>query len=206
MKGYDINRRRVSLGITIALVSYFILTIILKLCGLDLFTITNEPNWARSASEAVMQNAFTGVLFQTIIFVINMFFVYSITADRYDTKRMVLVTLMTLPPLYGINLLFYFYNLPTFIFSVIIPLIISLIFVKDRTWKGYLFALLRYVLFSAFIILSELGLMYLKINLLCFDYHKNNIFNAILLNLDLFVMYFVVFFFCKYFIRKKKED
>lgn len=205
MGNNDINKRRVSLGIMILLVSYFILTIILKLCGIDLFTVTNNANWLTTISNAISSNPYSLVLLQTIIFVINMFFVYSITANRYDTKRMVLVTLMTLPPLYGINLLFYFYNMPTVIFTVVIPFIISIFLVKNRTIKGYLFAVLRYILFSAFIILAEMGLMYLKINLLHFDYHLDNIFNVILLNLDLFAFYFSIYFCCKYVKIKKKN-
>ena len=59
MKNNDINKRRVSLGIMILLVSYFILTIILKLCGIDLFTITNNISWLTTISNAMSSNPYS---------------------------------------------------------------------------------------------------------------------------------------------------
>ena len=203
MENKGIDKRRISLGIMLLLVSYFLFSIILKLCGLDLFTVTNSAS-AIKANNVITGNLWLLALVQTIMFAINMFFVYSVTAKRYDTKRMVFITIMTFTPLYLINYLFIFYQLPTFIFSVIIPLIISLCLVKERSWKNYLLALLRYVIFSAIIIIFQLGIMYLKVNLLGFDYHSDNIFNSVLLNLDLLFVYFGIYLFCKN--RKNKEE
>ena len=203
MENKGIDKRRISLSILLLLVSYFLLSIILKLCGLDLFTITNTEN-AILVNNVIVGNIWLLSLVQTIMFVVNMFFVYSVTAKRYDTKRMVFVTIMTFTPLFFLNYLFIFYELPTFIFSGIVPLLISFCLVKERTWKNYLWALLRYVIFSVLIMVFQLGIMYLKVNLLNFDYHSDNIFNVVLLNFDLLFIYFGIYLFCK--IRKNKEE
>lgn len=204
MENKGIDKRRISLGILLLLVSYFLLSIILKLCGLDLFAITNSED-AIKLNSFIQQKDWLVVLAHTIIFVINMFFVYSVTAKRYDTKRMLIISLMTFTPLFCLNYLFAFYQWNTGIMTAIVPLIISLFLVKERNWKNYLWAILRYIIFSAIIIVFQFGIMYLKVNLLGCDYHSDNIFNVVLLNLDLLFVYFAIYFFCKYRKERKKE-
>lgn len=198
MKNNDINKRRVALGFMICLMSYFIICLIIKAFGIDLFEITQNIDWANTASAYINSSVYLLTVLQTIFLCVNLFFVLSISSKRYDTSRMVVIAIMLLVPMYGINLLFNIYRIPTWIVSVIIPYIFSLCLVKERNWKEYLFTTVRYILFSAFTILAQLGLMYLKITLLRFDYNAGSAFNVILLNLDLFVIYFSIYFVLKY--------
>lgn len=198
MENKGIDKGRVSLGAMICLVSYFIICLIIKAFGLDLFEITSNIAWANNASAYIFSNLYLCSLVQAILLCINLFFVLSISGNRYDAKRMVLITIMLLPPMFGLNILFNMYRLPTFIMTVILPYFISLCLMKEKTWKSLLFTTIRYIIFSGFIILVEMGLMYLKITLLKFNYHAGNIFNVVLLNLDLFVIYFSTYFLLKY--------
>lgn len=210
MKEKGIKKEVVSLGITICLMSYFVLSIILKLCGLDLFTITNDIKWGQDLSTIVNTNIYLLSLLQTLLFTINLFFVFSVTAKRYDCKKMVIITLLLSIPLYGLNVLFNIYKLPTFIISVVIPYFISLAIMKEKGIKNILWATLRYLLFSGFTVLVQIGLMFLKVNLLKCDYHSDNMFNVILLNFDMYIIYFSIYFLCKYkkfsFKRKNKKE
>lgn len=198
MKNNDINKKRVSLGFMICLMSYFIICLIIKAFGLDLFEITQNIQWANDASNFINSNIYLLTLFQTILFCINLFFVISVSTRRYETGRMIIISIILLAPIYGVNLLSNIYQLPNWISSVIIPYIISLCLVKERNIKEYIFTTLRYALFSIFTILVQMGLIYLKVTLLKFNYHSGNLFNTVLLNLDLFVLYFSVYFLLKY--------
>jgi len=198
MKNNGINKGRVSLGAMICLVSYFIICIIIKAFGLDLFDITNNIAWAVDFSSFVYSNIFVLTAMQTIFLCINLFFVLSISAKRYDAKKMVIITLILYIPTFGVNLLCNYFRLPSLISTVVVPFIYALFLVKEKTFKEYLWLLLRYILFSIFIILVELGLMYLKVSLLKFNYNVGNVLNVILLNLDLFVIYFSTYFLLKY--------
>lgn len=197
MKNNDINKKRVCLGFMICLMSYFIICLILKAFGIDLFEIT-QTSWSNDASNYINSNIYLLTLFQSILLCINLFFILSISSKRYDTGRMTIISIMLLAPIYGINLLFNWYQLPTWIVTALLPYIISLCLVKERTLKEYLFTTIRYVIFSAFTILVQMGLIYLKVTLLNFNYHSGNLFNTILLNLDLFIIYFSVYFLLKY--------
>lgn len=197
MGNNDINKKRVCLGFMICLMSYFIICLILKAFGIDLFEIT-QNSWSNNASNYINSNIYLLTLFQSALLCINLFFILSISSKRYDTGRMVIISIMLLAPMYGINLLFNWYQLPTWIVTVIIPYIISLCLVKERKLKEYLFTTIRYIVFSIFIILIQMGLIYLKVTLLKFNYHGGNLFNTILLNLDLFIIYFSVYFLLKY--------
>lgn len=199
MENNGINKGRVSLGATICLVSYFIICLIIKAFGFDLFEMTNHIEWAYGLSYTIYTNLFLLTLLQTIFFAINLFFILSVSTVRYEAKKMIIIDLILFIPMFGINLLFNYLRLPTVIASVAIPYIFCLVLIKDRkNPKEYLFMSLRYALFSAFIILVELGLVYLKVTLLKFNYNQGNILNVILLNLDLFVIYFSVYFLLKH--------
>lgn len=197
MKDNDINKKRVCLGFIICLMSYFIICLILKAFGIDLFEIT-QTTWSNKASNYINSNIYLLTLFQSVLICINLFFILSISCRRYDAGRMVIISTMLLDPMYGVNLLFNWYRLPTWIVTALLPYIISLCLIKDRNWKEYLFTTIRYIIFSAFTILVQMGLIYLKVTLLNFNYHSGNLFNTILLNLDLFVIYFSVYFLFKY--------
>lgn len=199
MKNNDINiKKRVCLGFMICLMSYFIICLIIKAFGIDLFQITDSVSWANSLSQTVYSNIYLLSFMQTIFLCINLFFVLSISAKRFDAGKMAIICLILLIPMFGLNLLFNWYSLPTWIVSVIIPYVISLCLVKERHIKEYIITTIRYILFSAFTILAQMGLMYLKITLLQFDYNAGNVLNVILLNLDLFIIYFSVYFVLKY--------
>lgn len=197
MKNNDINKKRVCLGFMICLMSYFIICLILKAFGIDLFEIT-QTSWSNNASNYINSSIYLLTLFQSILLCINLFFILSVSSKRYDVGRMTIISIMLLAPIYGINLLFNWYQLPTWIVTALLPYIISLCLVKERTLKEYLFTTIRYVIFSAFTILVQMGLIYLKVTLLNFNYHGENLFNTILLNLDLFIIYFSVYFLLKY--------
>lgn len=197
MKNNDINKKRVCLGFMICLMSYFIICLILKAFGIDLFEIT-QTSWSNNASNYINSSIYLLTLFQSILLCINLFFILSVSSKRYDVGRMTIISIMLLTPIYGINLLFNWYQLPTWIVTALLPYIISLCLVKERTLKEYLFTTIRYVIFSAFTILVQMGLIYLKVTLLNFNYHGGNLFNTILLNLDLFIIYFSVYFLLKY--------
>lgn len=198
MKNNDINiKKRVCLGFMICLMSYFIICLILKAFGIDLFEIT-QNSWSNNVSNYINSNIYLLTLFQSVLLCVNLFFILSISSKRYDAIKMVVISAILLVPMYGVNLLFNWYQLPTWIASVVIPYIISLCLVKERNIKEYLFTTLRYALFSAFTILIQMGLIYLKVTLLGFNYHSGNLFNTILLNLDLFIIYFSVYFLLKY--------
>ena len=198
MKNNDINiKKRVCLGFMICLMSYFIICLILKAFGIDLFEIT-QNRWSNNMSNYINSNIYLLTLFQSVLLCVNLFFILSISSKRYDAIKIVVISAILLVPMYGVNLLFNWYQLPTWIASVVIPYIISLCLVKERNIKEYLFTTLRYALFSAFTILIQMVLIYLKVTLLRFDYHSENLFNTILLNLDLFVIYFSVYFLLKY--------
>lgn len=198
MENNGINKGRVSLGAMICLVSYFIVCIIIKAFGLDLFDITNNIAWAIDFSAFVYSNIFVLTAMQTIFLCINLFFVLSVSAKRYDAKKMIIITLILYIPTFGVNLLCNYFHLPSFIATVALPFVYALFLVKEKTFKEYLFLLMRYILFSIFIILVEFGLMYLKVSLLKFNYNAGNVLNVILLNLDLFVIYFSAYFLLKY--------
>ncbi len=199
MENNGINKGKVSLGATICLVSYFIICLIIKAFGLDLFEITNHIEWAAGLSYTIYTNLFLLTLLQTIFMEINLFFVFSVSTSRYEAKKMLLLTLIAFIPVFGINILFNYFRLPTFIASSIIPLIFCLLLVKDRkNYKEYIFTAIRYAIFMAFISLVQIGLIYLKITLLKFNYNAGNVLNVILLNLDLFVIYFSIYFLLKY--------
>lgn len=198
MENNDINiKKRVCLGFMICLMSYFIICLILKAFGIDLFKIT-QNSWSNNMSNYINSNIYLLTLFQSVLLCVNLFFILSISSKRYDAIKMVVISAILLVPMYGVNLLFNWYQLPTWIASVVIPYIISLCLVKERNIKEYLFTTLRYALFSAFTILIQMVLLYLKVTLLRFDYHSENLFNTILLNLDLFVIYFSAYFLLKY--------
>lgn len=197
MKNNDINKKRVCLGFMICLMSYFVICLILKAFGIDLFEIT-QTSWSNNASNYINSSIYLLTLFQSILLCINLFFILSVSSKRYDAGRMTIISIMLLAPIYGINLLFNWYQLPTWIVTALLPYIISLCLVKERTLKEYLFTTIRYVIFSAFTILVQMGLIYLKVTLLNFNYHGGNLFNTILLNLDLFIIYFSVYFLLKY--------
>lgn len=198
MENNGINKGRVSLGAMICLVSYFIVCIIIKAFGLDLFDIANNISWATEISTFIYSNIFVLTALQTIFLCINLFFVLSVSAKRYDAKKMIIITLILYIPTFGVNLLCNYFHLPSFIATVALPFIYALFLVKEKTFKEYLFLLMRYILFSIFIILVEFGLMYLKVSLLKFNYNAGNVLNVILLNLDLFVIYFSAYFLLKY--------
>lgn len=198
MENKGINKGRVSLGAMICLMSYFIICIIIKAFGIDLFDITNHIGWAADFSMFVYSNIFVLTAMQTIFMCVNLFFVLSVSAKRYDSKKITLINLILYIPTFGVNLLANYLRLPSLIVTVVVPFIYCLFLVKERTFKGYLLMLVRYIIFSAFIILVEFGLMYLKVSLLKFNYNAGNVLNVILLNLDLFVIYFSTYFLLKY--------
>lgn len=185
------------LGFLISLVSFLFLSIIVKICGLDLFYLTENISWLKSFSDFVMSNVFINSIISTILFIIQMFVVWSICCKEYNVRYILKVCLIALIPIYFLNVIITFFELNATIFSSIVPLIVCFIINKNRTWKGYLLMVVRYILFSAFIILCQFGLMYLRINILHSNYHTTNMFNVILLNLDLFCIIYSCYFIAK---------
>lgn len=190
-------RLRSYLGFLISLISFLFLSIIVKLCGLDLFYLTENVAWLKSFSDFVMSNVFINSIVSTILFIIQMFVVWSICCKQYNVKYCIKICLIAFIPVYLLNVAIIFFELNATIFSEIVPFIVCLIINKDKTWKGYLFMFIKYVVFSVFIILCQFGLMYLRTNILHSNYHTTNMFNVILLNLDLFYILYSCYFIAK---------
>lgn len=207
----NLDKKRVSLGFIIGIFIYFAISIIVKLCGLDLFQVTNDIPILQKINDLFMSNLILEDLFASMLFTINMFFVYSIVINRYKIKETLLLCLLTYLLCFSYNLLYVFFGFPEFIMSVLIPLIICLIFInikhdtdvmyftkiKNKAFAKNLETIFLYIIFSIIMILTQQGLLFLKVNVLKFSYYSTNIFNTILLNLDAFVIYFAFYKFGK---------
>ena len=213
----DKDKVRISLGVLIGLLIYFTLSIIVKLCGLDLFTVTTNIPILMKFNDFVMSNVFIEDLFKSILFTIETIFVYGICGRIYKIKPLVILGVITLIISYAYNLLVYFYNFPVLILTVIIPLLIIVLYSlkytnniifknsdKNTKIKSVLTALVFYIFLSIFIILIQQGLFYLKFNLIKFSYLETNIFNVILFDFDVWVIYFSIYICCK--ILNKGEE
>ena len=190
------------LGFLISLVSFLFLSIIVKLCGLDLFYITNDIPILVDISDFIASNLWLKTIFLTLVFIIQMMFIVSMSADC-DLKKVFIVMLWSAIPIYFLNLIIICFEFFPTVFSTLIPFIYALCFVKPRTKTDYIVCIIRFIIISVIVALVQQGLLFLKVDLLSCNYHNENMFNYILLNFDFFCVLISLYLLSK--ILKKRR-
>lgn len=218
MKFFNKNDKlRITIGIFAGLLIYFGLSIIVKLCGLDLFSVTNDIPALIRFNDIVMSNVLLEDLVRSLMFTVDTLFVYGICGRIYEFKELFKLNFITFIIAFGYNLLAYYYDFPILILTALIPFIIILLYSLKHTQhtlfinknfntkiKSALTSTILYVCLSVFIIILQQGIFYLKFNILKFSYFETNIFNLILFSCDIWYIYFSIYIYCK--IRNKGED
>ena len=194
----------------VSLIIYYAIAVVVKLCGLDIFTLTDDLPILTAIDKFLISNVYLEDLFRSLKFTIEMFWIYGICLRLYDIKKLFIICSINFSIAYLYNLLIYFCGFPKLILSVVVPFVIificSFIFkdypiiksdkLKDTT-KSVLTSLILFIILSSATILIELGLSYLKLNLIKFTYVETSIFNSILFSLDCWIIYFSVYTYCK---------
>lgn len=175
---------RVHLGFLISWLSFFFVSIIVKLCGVDIFTITQDIPWLISISETFSSNVWLKSILLTTMFVIQMLMIVAIST-RYDNfKKLITIMVVSLIPIYLINVAIIKYNFIPSLWSVLIPLGYCCVLLPNKSVKEYGKMLLRFLLITLYSACIQEGLLYLKVNLLSCNYHSNNLFHSVLLNCE----------------------
>lgn len=187
----------------IGLLSYFVLSVVVKLCGLDLFSITNTIGPLKDFSDFIGQSLWLECIFMTLSFMSQAAIVVSIAGKRYDVKKMIVIMLIITPFMYFVNLVITMFDLMPSLCATLIPVVLSIIFCKDKSFSGIVVTIIRAVVILLAFALLQQALLYLRVNILSCDYHSENIFNVILLNIDFFVVQLFVWAVCK--IRHKED-
>lgn len=190
------------LGFLISLVSFLFLSIIVKICGLDLFYITNDIPVLVGISNFISSNLWLNSIVLTLVFIIQIMFIISMSADC-DLKKVFVIMLWSALPIYFLNLIIIYFEFNPTIFSTLIPFVYSIVLVNPRTKKNYLWCILRFIIISVFVALIQQGLLFLKVDLLSCNYHNENMFHYILLNFDFFCVLISIYLLSK--ILKKRR-
>jgi hypothetical protein len=199
----ELDLKKLHLFFLFGLLSYFVLSVVVKLCGLDLFTITDTIEPLKSFSDFIGKTLWLQCIFMTMSFMSQTSIVVSISGERFDVKRMIVLMLITTPIIYFINMIITTFNFFPSIFATVIPVVLSIIFSKDKSFSGIVCTIIRAVVFLILFALLQELLLYLRVNVLSCNYHSENIFNVILLNIDFFVVQLFVWSVCK--IRHKED-
>lgn len=211
------DKLRITIGMLAGLLIYFGLSIIVKLCGLDLFSVTNNIPALIKFNNIVMSNVLLEDLVRSLMFTVDLLFVYGVCGRIYKGKYLLILSLVTFPITFGYNLLIYYFKFPAIVLSTIIPLFIISIYSLKHTdniifknkdkhtkVKSVLTSIILYAIFVVIMALIQNGLFYLKFNLLKFSYVETNIFNLILFSCEIWYIYFLIYTYCK--IWNKGED
>lgn len=211
------NRSRKIIAIWVGLTGYFLLAIILKLCGVDLFTITGSSEALQNASNVIMSNVYLYGLVASTLLDINFIFTIGFANREFSAKKLLIYFACLLPCLYGINLGIFFLGITELIITTVIPILLVLAISLIKPKRGmfnkmnirldsFLTTLILCLAFFGLSMIIQQGLMYVKINLICFNYIPNNMFNEILLNLDFIVFLLAIYESIKIYIKGDKEN
>ena len=207
-KNYD--KFKIVTGILIGLLIYFTLSVIVKLFGYDIFTMTTDIPVLMKINDFVLSNIYLEDFVRTLIFIIGLIFIFGFCGRIFEWKKLFILAGITFPIIFGFNLLIHYFNFPAMIVSTLIPFIIISIYSLfntdyclfkstklNRRLNSFLTTLVLYLGLSIFNILLQQIIMFLKFTIFKFTYIDTNIFALILLNLETLVSYFLIYMSCK---------
>lgn len=120
-----------------------------------------------------------------VMFLINMYFVFSISLNRYDNK--IIYMCIGYIPIYILSVKFIGTNL---ISSTILPLI-AVVIVAKRNDVKICKALKNLILFYFITTLYQQASGYIKLRAFNFTYYEMNLYQWLLYSLDLYIFYFI---------------
>lgn len=215
LNNYD--KTRILFGTLIGMLCYFSISLIVKLCGYDIFYMTENIPILIKINDFVLSNIFLEDFVRTLIYLVSLIFIFGFCGRIYNWKKLFILSGITFPIIFGFNLLIYYFNFPEMILSVVIPFIIlsiySLIYTDyclfkneklNRRLNSFLTMTILYIGLSLFNIIFQQIILFLKFTFFKFTFVNTNIFSLILLNLETWVAYFLSYMYCK--ILNKEEE
>lgn len=171
--------------INLCMIAFVFLTIasyVFHLFGIKYFLLTYSKTFPFILDEFI----------RACMFMINMFFVFSISLKIYD-KRIFRILIWYIPILIISSMLF-----PnSLIFTALIPLLYCIVcgVLYKNSIKERFFIIIRYVLFSIVIILYQAVAIKIKLNLFgAADFGKSaGLINSLLCNIDLFIVMILIY-------------
>lgn len=213
-----INKIKVPLGLLLGAIGYLLLLVLAKVIfGLDVCTLTQDIPALQTINNFILSNVYIECAYRTLMFTFNLFFVFSICTNTFDFKKNFIICAILFVLNYVLNLLIYFFKIPPMLVSSVIPLILVLLvavllnngghFTRlNSRLNSFLTALIHYVLFYVLMLLIQQGVMFLTLNVFKFAYLNTNIFNSILININLWVIYFSIYFVVKILYKRRLEN
>ena len=116
-----------------------------------------------------------------VMFLINMYFVFSISLNRYDNK--IIYMCIGYIPIYILSIKFIGSNVFS---SAFIPFVYMLLFNKGR-----LKIIKRFILFTVIVGVYQQLSGYIKLRVFNFEYFEMNLYQWLLYSLDLYIFYYI---------------
>lgn len=219
MKFSKEDKFRIAYGTLIGLVIYFILSVFVKLLGYDVFSITDDMPLLSKLNDFVMSNIFLEDFVNSLMFIINLMFVYGICGRIFNWKQIFILCGISFPIVYGVNLLIYYFEFSSLFLSIVFPLIVLLIYsviytnyclfrssTLNRKLNSMLTTIILYCCLSLFMVVIQQIILFLKFTIFKFSYINTNIFNSILLSFEIWGIYFLIYQCCKIINKGEEND